>query len=133
MWNGRYGMIDLVIPELCCLTSIQDFRNDPYNKIQRCRFLLHMHNTYLLYWWSRRESNPHLKFRKLLFYPLNYGTLKNLILKFRKLPCLPSGRYSIPVRMVFSRADVELRDHSLPNHTSRSKCFFRCHKSKFSI
>jgi hypothetical protein len=24
--------------------------------------------------WSQRESNPHLKFRKLLFYPLNYGT-----------------------------------------------------------
>ena len=29
------------------------------------------------YWpfkWSRRESNSYLKFRKLLFYPLNYGT-----------------------------------------------------------
>gem|GEM_PF-3609021 len=25
-------------------------------------------------WWSRRESNPYLKFRKLLFYPLNYET-----------------------------------------------------------
>ena len=24
--------------------------------------------------WSRRESNSYLKFRKLLFYPLNYGT-----------------------------------------------------------
>ena len=24
--------------------------------------------------WSRRESNLDLKFRKLLFYPLNYGT-----------------------------------------------------------
>ncbi len=24
--------------------------------------------------WSRQESNLHLKFRKLLFYPLNYGT-----------------------------------------------------------
>lgn len=25
--------------------------------------------------WSRRESNSYLKFRKLLFYPLNYGTI----------------------------------------------------------
>lgn len=24
-------------------------------------------------WYPRRESNPDLKFRKLLFYPLNYG------------------------------------------------------------
>src|ERR1700726_722555 len=24
---------------------------------------------------SRRESNPHLRFRKPLFYPLNYGNL----------------------------------------------------------
>ena len=24
--------------------------------------------------WSQRESNPYLKFRKLLFYPLNYET-----------------------------------------------------------
>ncbi len=24
--------------------------------------------------WSRQESNLDLKFRKLLFYPLNYGT-----------------------------------------------------------
>ena len=24
--------------------------------------------------WSRQESNLYLKFRKLLFYPLNYGT-----------------------------------------------------------
>lgn len=26
-------------------------------------------------WWSRRESNPYLEFRKRLFYPLNYGTV----------------------------------------------------------
>ncbi len=26
--------------------------------------------------WSRQESNLDLKFRKLLFYPLNYGTSK---------------------------------------------------------
>jgi hypothetical protein len=26
--------------------------------------------------WSRRESNLHQKFRKLLFYPLNYETNK---------------------------------------------------------
>ena len=26
--------------------------------------------------WSRQESNLYLKFRKLLFYPLNYGTLR---------------------------------------------------------
>ena len=25
--------------------------------------------------WSRQESNLYLKFRKLLFYPLNYGTI----------------------------------------------------------
>src|SRR5213595_163760 len=25
------------------------------------------------FWRSRRESNPHLRFRKPLFYPLNYG------------------------------------------------------------
>jgi hypothetical protein len=25
--------------------------------------------------WSRRESNSYLEFRKLLFYPLNYGTV----------------------------------------------------------
>ncbi len=25
---------------------------------------------------SRRESNPHLRFRKPLFYPLNYGNRK---------------------------------------------------------
>ena len=25
-------------------------------------------------WWSRRESNSYLLFRKQLFYPLNYGT-----------------------------------------------------------
>jgi hypothetical protein len=24
---------------------------------------------------SRRESNPHLRFRKPLFYPLNYGNI----------------------------------------------------------
>ncbi len=24
-------------------------------------------------WRPRRESNPHLRFRKPLFYPLNYG------------------------------------------------------------
>ena len=28
-----------------------------------------------IYLWSRQESNLDLKFRKLLFYPLNYGTL----------------------------------------------------------
>ncbi len=26
--------------------------------------------------WSRQESNLYLKFRKLLFYPLNYGTIQ---------------------------------------------------------
>ena len=25
-------------------------------------------------WWSRRESNPYLENRNLMFYPLNYGT-----------------------------------------------------------
>ena len=25
--------------------------------------------------WPRQESNLHLKFRKLLFYPLNYGAI----------------------------------------------------------
>jgi hypothetical protein len=28
----------------------------------------------LSHWWSRQESNLDLEFRKLLFYPLNYGT-----------------------------------------------------------
>ncbi len=36
--------------------------------------------------WSQQESNLHLKFRKLLFYPLNYGTSiskkKELIAEF---------------------------------------------------
>jgi hypothetical protein len=27
-----------------------------------------------IFLWSRRESNLHQKFRKLLFYPLNYET-----------------------------------------------------------
>jgi hypothetical protein len=27
--------------------------------------------------WLRRESNPHLKFRKLPFYPLNYGARRD--------------------------------------------------------
>ena len=34
----------------------------------------------LKYLWSRRESNSYLEFRKLLFYPLNYGT--NLMCKY---------------------------------------------------
>jgi hypothetical protein len=29
--------------------------------------------TALFYQWLRQESNLHLKFRKLPFYPLNYG------------------------------------------------------------
>lgn len=29
----------------------------------------------LFNWWPRRESNSHLKFRKPLFYPLNYGAV----------------------------------------------------------
>lgn len=32
----------------------------------------------LFFWWPQRESNPYQKFRKLLFYPLNYGTKKLL-------------------------------------------------------
>ena len=32
--------------------------------------------------WSRRESNPYLEFRKLLFYPLNYGTIPNYDFRF---------------------------------------------------
>ena len=28
--------------------------------------------------WSRRESNSYLEFRKLLFYPLNYGTFADV-------------------------------------------------------
>ena len=35
-------------------------------------------NTHSLSKWSRQESNLCLKFRKLLFYPLNYGTFSKL-------------------------------------------------------
>ena len=39
-----------------------------------------------MFLWSQQESNLHLKFRKLLFYPLNYGTniskKKELIAEF---------------------------------------------------
>ena len=31
--------------------------------------------------WSRQESNLDLKFRKLLFYPLNYGTIPKRVAK----------------------------------------------------
>ena len=37
----------------------------------------------------RRESNPNQKFRKLLFYPLNYkGKLIAKILLFRNIPII---------------------------------------------
>jgi hypothetical protein len=40
---------------------------------------------------SRRESNPHLRFRKPPFYPLNYGNNDSLDFRFStadcKLPC----------------------------------------------
>ena len=35
----------------------------------------------MLYQWPRRESNSHQKFRKLLFYPLNYGANCNFFFK----------------------------------------------------
>jgi hypothetical protein len=38
--------------------------------------------------WSRRESNSYLKFRKLLFYPLNYGTFLISDVRFRIYPFL---------------------------------------------
>ncbi len=36
--------------------------------------------------WSRQDSNLDLEFRKLLFYPLNYGTFSLFAGKFKK-PC----------------------------------------------
>ena len=39
--------------------------------------------------YPRRESNPNQKFRKLLFYPLNYkGKLIAKILLFRNIPII---------------------------------------------
>src|SRR6266513_956238 len=36
---------------------------------------------------SRRESNPHLRFRKPLFYPLNYGNSDNSDFRFSIADC----------------------------------------------
>ena len=41
-------------------------------------------STRVLRWRSREESNFHLRFRKPLFYPLNYGSVG------RPLPCSPT-------------------------------------------
>lgn len=40
---------------------------------------------FIAYWWSHRESNPDLKFRKLPFYPLNYETKFNNASRFGEL------------------------------------------------
>ncbi len=41
--------------------------------------------------WSRQESNLDLKFRKLLFYPLNYGTINIFISKNLHLKLVPKA------------------------------------------
>ena len=41
--------------------------------------------------WSRQESNLDLKFRKLLFYPLNYGTIPKRVAKIIDNPVLPQN------------------------------------------
>ena len=38
---------------------------------------------------SRRESNPHLRFRKPLFYPLNYGNNDIFDFRFQIADCKP--------------------------------------------
>src|SRR5437773_12452231 len=43
--------------------------------------------------YPRRESNPHLRFRKPLFYPLNYGdddSGKNRLIEWRWATCCSS-------------------------------------------
>jgi hypothetical protein len=55
--------------------------------------------------WSQRESNPHLKFRKLLFYPLNYETsdldceYRNFRLNFKQKSLIPSGTLKLFTNM----------------------------------
>src|ERR1017187_8453840 len=51
------------------------------------RSIINRHSFYLLFvisstanWRPRRESNSHLRFRKPLFYPLNYGDKKRFFL-----------------------------------------------------
>ncbi len=41
--------------------------------------------------WSRQESNLDLKFRKLLFYPLNYGTIPKRVAKIIEYPVPPQN------------------------------------------
>ena len=41
--------------------------------------------------WSRQESNLDLKFRKLLFYPLNYGTILKRVAKIIDNPVPPQN------------------------------------------
>ena len=41
--------------------------------------------------WSRQESNLDLKFRKLLFYPLNYGTIPKREAKITDNPVPPQN------------------------------------------
>jgi hypothetical protein len=77
------------------LWSIQ-VKNERYSKqsdhfiISRLNFFTKAKNAALveraaLFLWSRRESNSYLEFRKLLFYPLNYGTV--LMCRFQMHGC----------------------------------------------
>ena len=43
-------------------------------KLSAVSYKLSVCNSVFSYKWSRQESNLYLKFRKLLFYPLNYAT-----------------------------------------------------------
>lgn len=49
--------------------------SDSSQEDKKRRNLFYLSSVFL---WSRQGSNLYLKFRKLLFYPLNYETLKKL-------------------------------------------------------
>ena len=56
---------------------------------------------------SRRESNPHLRFRKPLFYPLNYGNNDNCDFRFAIADCKWRRRSGLNV-FVVSRCSSEV-------------------------
>ncbi len=47
---------------------------------------------------ASRESNPYLKFRKLLFYPLNYKAVINLLAKITVSVDLTRIKIKVPSR-----------------------------------
>ena len=56
-------------PFLQCLPHTMELKFDRYSIKKPCKWHNHLQGSLYLRW----ESNPNLKFRKLLFYPLNYG------------------------------------------------------------